>query len=163
MKKNYGGSFRFQTRIIQLLNMERNCVWHHEQQEQQMRQPCQLRSWMGRRQSIHDSHPSETANQCQFKTHFNVFTREFADRSEMLAYFSLPFKECLMHCWQSLEKLNHGLSGFTYTNPFNWYLKFIFNKPNIILCIDRQLLKCSCIRYVCVPSWESLILNFHFV
>lgn len=44
-----------------------------------------------------------------------------------------------------------------------WYLKLIFNKPNIILCIDRKLLKCPCIRYVCVPSWESLILNFHFI
>lgn len=72
MKKNYNGSFRFQTTgIIQLLNMERNCVWHHEQQEQQMQRPCQLRSWMGGRQSIRDSHPSETANQCQLETHFN--------------------------------------------------------------------------------------------
>lgn len=91
MKKNYTGSFRFQTTgIIQLLHMESNCVWHHEQQEQQMRRPCQLRSWMGGSQFIHDSHPSETANQCQLKTHFNVFILEFADHREMFKYFSPP-------------------------------------------------------------------------
>lgn len=68
MKKNYTGSFRFQTRgIAQLLNTERNCVWHQEQREQEA-EPRQRRSWMGGRQSIPQP-SSETANQRQLKTH----------------------------------------------------------------------------------------------